>query len=99
MTNIYKRLEKKRRREKYKRQITEEIVDYNNAMIDTNITILSNMITSMYDVTGWQPTTLKDYINCAKYENNMKNSVNNTLWYIPNELDMKDYLNIKLNIL
>ena len=27
MTNIYKRLEKKRRREKYKRQITDEIVD------------------------------------------------------------------------
>ena len=80
MTQIRKHLKIKQYRKIYKRQIIEEIIDYENSITDTNIEHLRDMLNSMYDVTGWQPTTLEGYIRCAKYENSMRNV---DLWYIP----------------
>jgi len=80
MTQIRKHLRIKQYRKIHKRQIIEEIVDYENSISDTNIEHLCDMLNSMYDVTGWQPTTLEEYIRCANYENSMRNV---DLWYIP----------------
>ena len=98
MTQTYKRLQSKRRRQNYKHRVIQDIKDYTNAINDTNIIHIQDMLNNIYDVTGWQPTTIKGYIKCAKYENNMKHT-NSSLWFIPNEIENKEYLNINLNVL
>ena len=80
MTKNHKHLRIKQYRRNHKRQIIEEIIDYEKSISDTNMEHLCDLLRNMYDSTGWCPTTLEGYIRCANYENNMKND---NFWYIP----------------
>jgi len=78
-----------KQRQNHKKQINKELQDYKNSIIDTYMLHLSDMFSDLYDCTGWSVTTLKEYIICANYENNMRNY---PFWYIPDI----NYLHINL---
>ena len=92
----HKQIKLKKNRKMFKYHITKyinQINDYENAIIDTNIEHIYDMIMNLYNGTGWLPNTLQGYIYCANHENSMRKE---PIWNIPNESQFKSLLKIRI---